>query len=419
MKHRTRTALAVAGCAALLAACSTQAPESSSGSGGGADDVRTGNGVTDDTINVGILTDLSGPFAVSAPLHVTQIQAYWDQVNKDGGVCGRDVKVQVQDHQYDPQRAVALYRSMAPNVAALQQVLGSPVVAALLPLAQEDDLYVGGMGWSSVALKYPNAQIPGSTYSIESANGIDYLVDELGLKKGDKVGVVYYEGDLGGDSLAGAEYAAKQRGLEIVPQQITPRDTDLSAQASALKQAGVSAVILGAAPAQLASLAGVLVSQGLDVPLLGNSPTYAPSLLQGPSGPAILKNFYFLSSIAPYSGDEPGVKEAAALHEAAAPDKPKGWEIPAGSAEALLLKTAMDNACKDGDLTPAGIVAGIKKTKDLDTKGIISAPLDYSKEGQPATRSIYLLRPDAQAPGGLRMEATLEGPSAKSYTFGG
>ncbi|MGY2081258.1 ABC transporter substrate-binding protein [Modestobacter sp. SYSU DS0657] len=418
MKHRTRSVLAVAGCVALLSACSTEAPEASGGGGGGdGDDVQTGNGVTDDTINVGILTDLSGPFAVSAPLHVSQIQAYWDQVNADGGVCGRNVEVQVQDHQYDPQRAVALYRSMAPNVAALQQVLGSPVVAALLPLAEEDDLYVGGMGWSSVVLDYPNAQIPGTTYSIESANGIDYLVDELGLSEGDKVGVVYFTGDLGGDSLAGAEYAAEQRGLEIVAQQITPADTDLSAQASALREAGVSAVILGAAPAQLASLAAVLSSQGLDVPLLGNSPTYNPSLLDGPAGPALLENFYFLSSIAPYSADEPGVQEAVALHQEAAPDVPAGWEIPAGNAEAMLLHEAIENACEAGDLTPAGIVAGIQQTTDLDTGGILPGALDYSEEGQPPLREVYLLRADAEAPGGLRMEDTILGPSAESYTF--
>ncbi|MGY1841330.1 MULTISPECIES: ABC transporter substrate-binding protein [unclassified Modestobacter] len=416
MKHRTRPALALVGCVALLAACSTEAPEASGGGGGG-DEVRTGNGVTDDTINVGILTDLSGPFAVSAPLHVSQIRAYWDQVNADGGVCGRNVEVEVQDHQYDPQRAVGLYRSMAPDVAALQQVLGSPVVAALLPLAQEDDLYVGGMGWSSVVLDYPNAHIPGTTYSVESANGIDYLVDELGLSEGDRVGVVYFEGDLGGDSLAGAEYAAEQRGLEIVPQQITPADTDLSAQASALREAGVSAVILGAAPAQLASLAAVLASQGLDVPLLGNSPTYNPSLLDGPAGPALLDNFYFLSSIAPYSADEPGVQEAVELHQAAGGDTPPGWEIPAGSAEAMLLRTAIENACEAGDLTPAGIVAGIREITDLETGGILPAPLDYSEEGQPPMRSVYLLRADADVEGGLRMEDTLLGPSAESYTF--
>lgn len=207
MKHRTRTTLALAGCVAVLAACSTEDPNASGGGGGGGGegDVETGNGVTDDTITVGMLTDLSGPFAAGAAIQVTQTQAYYDQVNEDGGICGRDVEVQVQDHGYDPQRAVTLYRSMAPEVVALQQVLGGPTSAAVLPLAEADGLYLGGHGWAGVALQYENAQIPGTTYAIESANAIDYLVDELGLSEGAKVGVVYFVGDYGSDSLAGAE----------------------------------------------------------------------------------------------------------------------------------------------------------------------------------------------------------------------
>ena len=118
----------------------------------------------------------------------------------------------MQDHGYDPQKAVSLYRSMSPNIVALQQVLGGPTSAAVLPLAQQDSVYVGGVGWASSALKYENNQLPGASYSIEAANGIDYLVDELGLAKGDKVGVVYFVGDYGSDALAGAKYAPRSAG---------------------------------------------------------------------------------------------------------------------------------------------------------------------------------------------------------------
>jgi ABC-type branched-subunit amino acid transport system substrate-binding protein len=420
MKHRTRTALALAGCVAVLAACSTEDPNASGGGGGGGGegDVETGNGVTDDTITVGMLTDLSGPFAAGAAIQVTQTQAYYDQVNEDGGICGRDVEVQVQDHGYDPQRAVTLYRSMAPEVVALQQVLGGPTSAAVLPLAEADGLYLGGHGWAGVALQYENAQIPGTTYAIESANAIDYLVDELGLSEGAKVGVVYFVGDYGSDSLAGAQYAAGERGLEVVPQEITPRDTDLSAQASALQQAGVSAVILGAAPGQLASLAGVLAAQGLDVPIIGNTPTFGPSLLETPAGPALEQNFYTVTSIAPYSLDEPGVQAARELYEAADPDGELGWEVPLATAQAELLSAALEGACEAGDLTPEGVVAAMRETSDLDTEGLYATPLDYTDVAEPPTRTVYVSRASADAEGGLEVLGTFEGPSAQSYTVG-
>jgi ABC-type branched-subunit amino acid transport system substrate-binding protein len=419
MKHRARTTLALAGCVAVLAACSTEDPNAGGGGGGGGEgDVETGTGVTDDTITVGMLTDLSGPFAAGAAVQVTETQAYYDRINEDGGICGRTVEVDVQDHGYDPQRAVTLYRSMASNVVALQQVLGGPTSAAVLPLAQADGLYLGGHGWASVALEYENAQIPGTTYSIESANAIDYLVDELGLSEGDSVGVVYFVGDYGSDSLAGAEHAAQERGLEIVPQEITPRDTDLSAQASALQQAGVSAVILGAAPGQLASLAGAMASQGLNVPIVGNTPTFGPSLLDTPAGPALLENFYTVTSIAPYSLDEPGVQAARELYESADPEGELGWEVPLAYAQAELLSSALEAACEAGDLTPEGVVAAMRETSDLDTEGLFATPLDYTEVTEPPTRTVYVSRASADAEGGLEVLGTFVGPSAQSYTFG-
>ncbi|MFL6141294.1 MAG: ABC transporter substrate-binding protein [Labedaea sp.] len=417
MKQRARTTMALAACVAILAACTTQAPNA--GGGGAAEGtVKTGAGVTGDTITVGMLTDLSGPFAAGAAIQVTETKAYYDKVNKDGGICGRAIKVEVQDHGYDPQKAVTLYRSMAAKVVALQQVLGGPTSAAVLPLAEADGLYLGGHGWASVALKYNNAQIPGTTYSVESANAIDYLVSKLGLAKGNKVGVVYFVGDYGNDSLAGAQYAAKQHGLEIVPQQITPRDTDLTAQASALQQAGVSAVILAAAPGQLASLAGVLAAQGVNVPIVGNTPTFGPSLLNTPAGPALLAHFYTVTSIAPYSVEAPAVQAARQLYRTADPKGTLGWEVPLAYGQAELLTAAMKGACEAKDLTPKGVVAAMRKTSNLDTKGLFATPLTYTDVAKPPTRTVYVSRPSRDAEGGLTVLETFEGSSAKSYPFG-
>jgi ABC-type branched-subunit amino acid transport system substrate-binding protein len=415
--RKTRPALATAVCLFAVTACSTTAPEASGG-GGEAGDVQTGNGVTDSAINIGVLTDLSGPFAAGAAVQVTQFQAYWDQVNADGGICDRDVEMTVQDHGYDPQKAVSLYRSISSDVVALQQVLGGPTSAAVLPLADQDGLYVGGVGWASTALEYESNQLPGASYSIQGANAIDYLVDELGVAEGAKVGVVYFVGDYGSDALAGAEHAAEERGVTIVPQEITPQNTDLSAQASALVQEDVAAVVLAAAPAQLASLAGVLSSQGADVPIMGMNPTFNPSLLQTPAAGSLLANGYSITSIAPYASDAPGVQEAKELYAAADPDGAVGWEVPLASAQARLLRTALEGACEAGDLTPEGVVAAMREGSDVDTDGLLPDGLDFSQLGESPTRTVYVSRVSQDAEAGLELLDTYEGPSAQSYTFG-
>jgi ABC-type branched-subunit amino acid transport system substrate-binding protein len=423
MKHLPRAcALSLAAATALaLAACSTTDPSEASGSGGssGSSDVKTGNGVSDSEITVGVLTDLSGPFAAGAAVQVTEFKAYWDQVNADGGVCDRNVVVDVQDHGYDPQKAVTLYRSMAPDVVALQQVLGGPTSSAVLPLAEQDDVYVGGVGWAGSALKYANNQLPGASNAIEAANAIDYMVDDLEVAEGSKIGVVYFTGDYGGDALAGAEHAAEERGLEIVAQEITPATTDLSAQASALAQAGVAGVVLAAAPTQFASLAGVLASQGANVPIIGMNPTFNPSLLTTPAKDALLANAYSITSVAPYSSDSEGVKAANDLYAKADPDGAIGWEVPLAYVQAELLKQALDGACDSGDLTPAGVVAALRESSSVDTKGLLPDGLDYSEVGQSPTTTVYLSKVDANAPAGLALVDELNGPSAESFSYGG
>ncbi|MQA34332.1 ABC transporter substrate-binding protein [Modestobacter roseus] len=422
MKHLPRTrALTVAGAAMLaLAACSTTDPSSSGGGGdGGEGDVNTGSGVTDSEITVGMLTDLSGPFAAGAAVQVTQTNAYWDQVNADGGVCDRDVVVDVQDHGYDPQRAVTLYRSMAPDVIALQQVLGGPTSAAVLPLAEQDDVYVGGVGWAGSALQYANNQLPGASYAVQAANAVDYLVDELGVPEGGSIGVVYFAGDYGGDVLLGAEHAAEERGVEIVAQEITSQTTDLSAQASALVQAGVEGVILGAAPTQLASLAGVLATQGADIPIVGMNPTFNPSLLGSPVRDALLANAYSITSVAPYASDAPGVQAANELYTSVAPDGDLGWEVPLAYVQGELLRQALEGACESGELTPEGVVAALQESSSVDTEGLLPDGLDYSQPGQSPTTTVYVSKVDAEAAAGLAPVEEFSGPSAESFSYGG
>ncbi|SCX40366.1 ABC-type branched-chain amino acid transport system, substrate-binding protein [Klenkia marina] len=416
MKHRVRAAT-LAAAALALAACSTTAPTAS---GGGGDDVTTGNGVTDSGITIGMITDLSGPFAAGAAVQVTETQAYWDQVNADGGICDRDVTVDVQDHGYDPQRAVTLYRSMAPDVVALQQVLGGPTSAAVLPLAEQDGVYVGGVGWAGSALAYENNQLPGASNAIQAANAVDYMVDELDVPEGSSIGVVYFTGDYGGDALAGAEHAAEERGLEVVAQEITSQTTDLSAQASALAQADVAGVVLAAAPTQLASLAGVLSAQGADVPIIGMNPTFNPSLLTTPAADALLANAYSMTSVSPYdNADSAGVQAANELYASAAPDGAVGWEVPLAYVQAELLKQALEGACESGDLTPEGVVAAFRDGGEVDTEGVLPDGLDYSEVGQSPTTTVFVSKVSRDAEAGLELLDQVSGPSAESFSYGG
>jgi hypothetical protein len=113
--NRTRNlprAIAVCGVVAVLvlSACSTKAKGGSdTGSSGG---VKTGPGVTDSSISLGVLTDLSGVFAVLGKSVTQGAQLYFNDLNKAGGICGRTVKLVIKDDGYDVQKAVTAYAGM-------------------------------------------------------------------------------------------------------------------------------------------------------------------------------------------------------------------------------------------------------------------------------------------------------------------
>src|SRR3954464_5982518 len=175
--NRVLRVFAVAVILALaVAGCGSKGSSSSSGSSsGGGGSIKAGPGVTDKTISLGILTDLSGVFAPLAGPLTKANQMFWDQQNGKGGVCRRKVTLIVKDHGYDPQKAVVQYRDMGPKIAGLQQLLGSPITAALLPTLKSDRMISLLSAWPSSLLGEDFVIQIGAPYDIELINALDYL----------------------------------------------------------------------------------------------------------------------------------------------------------------------------------------------------------------------------------------------------
>lgn len=397
--------------AVVVAGCGGKAEDSSNGGGGGGS-VKTGPGISDKTITLGLLTDLSGVFAALGKPVVQGTQLFWKQAEP---ICGRSVKLIVKDHGYDPQKAVVQYRDLSKNVAGLQQLLGSPITAALLPTLKTDSMISMLAAWPSSLLSNDFIIEVGASYDLEMINGLDKLLEDGKIAKGDKIGHIYFEGEYGENGLAGSKAFADKNGFEIVEQKIKATDEDMSGQVSALKQAGVKAIALTAAPTQMASVAGVAASQGLNVPIVGNNPTWNPALLKTPAADALKANAYVVASIAPYNFDAAGPKEVAGVYGKAYPKEVPQAAVQFGWAQGEVMSKVLQKACDDGDLSREGIVKAARTLKDLDLDGLTAGPLDYSKVGEPSTRAVYVSRP-ADVPGGLKADAEpLESDEAKAY----
>ncbi|TCO28070.1 ABC-type branched-subunit amino acid transport system substrate-binding protein [Kribbella steppae] len=410
---RPRALLVAALAVVLMAAgCSTKTDDTTQAAAG---EPATGPGVTDQVIKLGVLTDRTGPFAAAGKSAEQGRQLFWDKKNAQGGVCNRKVEFVVKDHGYNAQNAVTAYAQIKDDVLALDELLGSPMIAGLLPDLETDQMLTMAASWSSNLLTNPYVVITGSTYDIEMINGIHWLIENKGLAKGDKIGHIFLEGDYGENAAAGSSAAAKEFGLQLIEQKIKPTDADLTGQVTALRGAGADFVLLTTTPAQTASAVGVAAASGYGATFLGSNPAFSPALLRSPAKSALEQRLLVTTSIAPFSSTAPGPSEVRNAFLAKYPDQLKTGFVMYGYAQGEIMANILAKACQNNALTRTGLLQAFQSLQDVQTNGLVPA-LDYSKPGQIPSRQVYLVRPDAKAAGGLtQVEAMFAAPFATTY----
>ncbi|GAB3201799.1 ABC transporter substrate-binding protein [Geodermatophilus arenarius] len=394
MRLRGATVLAAV-TVVVVSGCSTRAPDGGGGGGGeGGGDVATDVGVEGTTIRLGVLTDLTGVFAALGQDITNGNTLYW----QDNQVCDTyDVELDVQDTGYVPQTGVQLYSAMEPNILAMQQTIGSPINTALAGDYESDQIVNFPSAWARTLTEIPGTGVLGATYDVEIANGYQYLFDQGLLQDGATVGHIYFEGEYGENGLAGSEAVAEARGLEVVPAQIKSTDQDMSAQVTQFASAGVDAIVLTVAPTQTASVAAVAQAQGLDVPILGSNPVFAPGLLQGASAQWLRDHLYVASPVTAWDAQP----ELLEQYEAAYPNVTPSLGAIFGYAMGDVMNQVLDAACESGDLTREGVVAAFGELEDVDTGGLL-VPINGFETGvSPSTQSL-ILRP-ADVPGGAEV----------------
>ena len=96
-------------------------------------------GVTDTEILIGNVQDLSGPMKELGAVIPSGSNLYFQYINDQGGVHGRSIKMLIEDHQYNPQKAVAATKKLVEKdqVFCLYQVIGTSPCEAIRPILSE------------------------------------------------------------------------------------------------------------------------------------------------------------------------------------------------------------------------------------------------------------------------------------------
>ena len=191
----------------------------------------------------------------------------------------------------------------------------------------------------------------------------------------------------------------------------------MTAQVTALKKAGVKAVVISAGPRQAASLVGVAAASGFDVPVIGNNSAFAPQLLATQAGPALTKNYYVASPSLPIGADTPQAQKLVADYRAAYPKDTLDNGIVAGWTAAAAFGEALKEACATKDLTRQGVDKALLSIDSYDIGfGVIQ---NFTDPKAPSSRESVILQPDKSVTGGMKVVREAEASeAAKAYTPG-
>lgn len=335
-----------------------------------AGEVDTDFGVSDTEVTLGQTIVQSGNLAAVYQPVAPAMTAYFAKINEeDGGVCGRDIKLLVEDDQYSP--AVALEKAKKlveqDEILAFVGNLGTGAVSGQVEYinAQEvPHLWVstGASKWGDVAT-YPftTGYIP--DYTSEGEILGNYLNENFA---GKTVAALYQNDDFGQNGLEGLNNVLE---AEVVAEQsYESTATDINSQLAILRDANPDILYLYSTPSFTGKAFAYMKANSWDPQVVEsyvNSATQLASIVGGGTAPeqiaagfqelaGTISSNYILDPVA--SAADPAIVEHRRIMEEFGGPPLSTLSVYAQSLAELVVET-LTIACDSGDMTRAGVMA--------------------------------------------------------------
>ena len=246
-------------------------------------------GVSKNEILIGSIQDLSGPIAAFGKQARAGMQLRVDEVNEQGGVHGRKLRLVVEDSAYDPKRAVLAAQKlvnqdkifiMAGHVGTAHNNAAMPVqfdknVINFLPISPSTSMFE-----PLHKLKYSFAV----TYDDQIRASLPKLVKEKSAKR---VCILYQDDEFGLEVLKGAETALKDMSMPLVEKTSYKRgSTDFSTQVAKMKASNCDLVVLATIIRETIGAIGESRKSGFTPTFLSVNTAYS-ELIHKLGGPAM------------------------------------------------------------------------------------------------------------------------------------
>ena len=259
-------------------------------------------GVSKNEILIGTIQDISGPLAAFGKAVRQGMLLRIEELNEQGGIHGRKLKLVSEDSGYDPKRAVLAAQKLvnqdkvfivAGHIGTAQNNAAMPIqfeknIVNFLPVTAAREMYE-----PLNRLKYSFAV----TYYDQMRTWLPKLVKEKSSKK---VCAIYQDDEFGLEVLRGAEAGLKGINMEVAEKTSYKRGaTDFSSQVARMKGAGCDMVVLGTIIRETIGTIGESRKTGFSPVFVGTSAAYT-ELIHKLGGPAMNGVYASMTAQVPY-----------------------------------------------------------------------------------------------------------------------
>ena len=246
-------------------------------------------GVSDDEIVVGSVSDLSGIFAAFGAPAMSAAQMHFDEVNAAGGIHGRKIRFVVEDSGYQMPKAMQAYNKLInrDKVFAMLLSLGTPMnIAGMKLMTPKNIPNIIPLTAARQMLEEPiRLRFVGSaSYYDQTRLGARYLAEQRGASK---ACTMFIPSDFGKEiEEAMREEAASNPALEYVAETThKPDETDFVGSLQKLNAEGCELIGLALGIRQVITVLGTAKKLGLaHLTFLGSSGSFHTVLAKVPGG---------------------------------------------------------------------------------------------------------------------------------------
>lgn len=346
-------------------------------------------GVTSTSIAFAQVAALEGPAAALGQGMRLGMQAAFEEANAAGGVHGRTITLDSMNDNYEPDRSVALVKSVVEgnNHLGLIGAVGTPTASATQPIATEANMpFVGpftGAGFLRDA-SLGNVFNVRATYFAETEAWIEYLVDQQGMKS---IALLYQDDGFGRVGLAGVTAALERRGMTLVAEGTYTRNTTAVKKALlTIKKAKPDAVVMVGAYKPVAEFIKLSRRLKFNPTFVNISFVGSDALAQelGEAGEDVI-----ISQVVPFPWDAnvPAVAQYQAALKAVAPDANPGFVTLEGYLTGRLALAALEAA--GADLTRKSYLEALGGQQNLDFGGVT---MTFGPDDNQGMDSVFLTK---------------------------